>query len=176
LDAAEVVGPDGFRSFDLAGDDFAGRCLEHRIYLVMVSVAIVVEPYGRIGEGELGGQFAEYEGLYQRADEGGGLPGAPQAHSGEMGCEPGVGQEQFWRGDGPGGEVAGPGGDAAGDEQQVEQVQVTLDRAGWDLQAAGHGRRDGERAGRGSDQVDEAAHVGGTFDVGELPDVAVDQI
>src|SRR5258708_39114318 len=80
----------------------------------MVSVAIVVEPYGLIGEGELAGQFAKYEGLYQRADEGGGLPGAPQAHSGEGGCEPGVGQEQFWRGDRPGGEVAGPGGGAAG--------------------------------------------------------------
>src|SRR5258707_5392536 len=95
----------------------------------MVSVAIVVEPYGLIGEGELAGQFAKYEGLYQRADEGGGLPGAPQAHSGEVGCEPGVGQEQFWRGDRPGGEVAGPGGDAAGCGQHVEPGQGTLVRA-----------------------------------------------
>src|SRR5216683_5467300 len=31
-------------------------------------------------------------------------------------------------------------------------------------------------AGTASDPVDEAAHVGGTLNVGELPDVALDQI
>src|SRR5258708_27092485 len=103
----------------------------------MVSVAIVVEPYGLIGEGELAGQFAKYEGLYQRADEGGGLPGAPQAHSGEVGCEPGVGQEQFWRGDRPGGEVAGPGGGSAGGGQPVGPVHATPCRAGPGLRGAG---------------------------------------
>src|SRR5260221_8855562 len=115
----------------------------------MVSVAIVVEPYGLIGEGELAGQFAKYEGLYQRADEGGGLPGAPQAHSGEVGCEPGVGQEQFWRGDRPGGEVAGPGGDAAGGEKQGEEGpgKPVPGRPGVD--GGVEGRRGGGGSGRG---------------------------
>jgi hypothetical protein len=153
----------------------AGSVLKYRVDLELTLVTVVGQLGGLLGPSELAGQLGQHEGLEQRPERRAGAKQGPGI-GGNLVCgDARVDEDELRSGRGSGAEIARPSRDPFDEKDFLEGLEVTRDRRAAQSERGFEGVGSDSGRGPAGEQTYELAQFAFVLDVGQLPDVAVDE-